>query len=104
MAAGTFVGYSLGNIIGPLTFDACVPTTLTGQSSNFDNRNDAPRYDPGFQATVICFGICFVLAQVFRALMLVQNKRRDREYGAPTSEHGLEDLTDGVNKSFRYPL
>lgn len=69
-----------------------------------DDRNDAPRYDPGFQATVICFGVCFVLAQVFRALMLVQNKRRDREYGAPTSEHGLEDLTDGVNKSFRYSL
>lgn len=22
MAAGTFMGYSLGNIIGPLTFDA----------------------------------------------------------------------------------
>ncbi|OGE49565.1 hypothetical protein PENARI_c020G08328 [Penicillium arizonense] len=88
MAAGTFIGYSLGNIIGPLTFDA----------------KDAPRYDPGFQATVICFGICFVLAQVFRVLIRAQNKRRDRQYGVPTSEHGLEDLTDGMNKSFRYPL
>lgn len=27
MAAGTFIGYSLGNIIGPLTFDACVPSS-----------------------------------------------------------------------------
>ncbi|KAL2853193.1 putative MFS transporter [Aspergillus pseudodeflectus] len=88
MAAGTFIGYSLGNIIGPLTFDA----------------DDAPRYDPGFQATVICFAICCVLAQVFRALLLGQNKRRDREYGVPSAEHGLEDLTDGENKSFRYPL
>ncbi|KAL4805381.1 major facilitator superfamily domain-containing protein [Aspergillus unguis] len=88
LAAGTFVGYSLGNIIGPLTFDASF----------------APRYDPGFQATVICYGICFVLAQVFRGLMLAQNKRRDREYGVPSREHGLEDLTDGENKSFRYPL
>ncbi|KAL3477419.1 putative MFS transporter [Aspergillus californicus] len=88
MAAGTFIGYSLGNIIGPLTFDA----------------NDAPRYDAGFQATVICFAICLILAQVFRALMLAQNKRREKTYGVPTGEHGLEDLTDGENKSFRYPL
>ncbi|KAL3429079.1 major facilitator superfamily domain-containing protein [Aspergillus tetrazonus] len=88
MAAATFMGYSLGNIVGPLTFDA----------------NDAPRYDPGFRATVICFAICFVLAQVFRALMLAQNKRRNSKYGPPTQEHGLEDLTDRENKSFRYPL
>ncbi|RAH75415.1 putative MFS transporter [Aspergillus aculeatinus CBS 121060] len=88
MAAATFIGYSLGNIIGPLTFDA----------------KDAPRYDPGFQATVICFAICCVLAQVFRALMYTQSKRRDAKYGAPSGEHGLDDLTDGENKSFRYPL
>ncbi|PCH05630.1 Major facilitator superfamily domain, general substrate transporter [Penicillium occitanis (nom. inval.)] len=88
MAAGTFIGYSLGNIIGPLTFNA----------------KDAPRYDPGFRATVICFAICFVLAQVFRALMYAQNRRRDTKYGAPTGEHGLDDLTDVENKSFRYPL
>ncbi|KAL4915269.1 major facilitator superfamily domain-containing protein [Aspergillus aurantiobrunneus] len=88
MAEGIFMGYSLGNIAGPLTFDA----------------DDAPRYDPGFQATVICFAICFVLAQVFRAMMYAQNKRRDSKYGPPTREHGLEDLTDAENKSFRYPL
>ncbi|KAI9367338.1 major facilitator superfamily domain-containing protein [Aspergillus egyptiacus] len=88
MAAGTFVGYSLGNIIGPLTFDA----------------NDAPRYDPGFRATVICFAICLVMAQAFRALMDAQNRRRDRTYGLPTGEHGLDDLTDGENTSFRYAL
>ncbi|KAH8703490.1 putative MFS transporter [Talaromyces proteolyticus] len=88
MAAGTFMGYSLGNVVGPLTFDA----------------RYAPRYDPGFQATVICFTICLVLAQVFRALMYAQNKRRDSKYGPPTQEHGLEDLTDRENKSFRYLL
>lgn len=69
-----------------------------------NNSNDGPRYDPGFRATVICFAICFVLAQVFRALMLAQNKRRNSKYGPPTQEHGLEDLTDMENKSFRYPL
>lgn len=69
-----------------------------------ETSEDAPRYDPGFQATVICFGICFVMAQVFRALMYAQNRRRDSKYGLPTGEHGLDELTDGENKSFRYPL
>lgn len=37
-------------------------------------------------------------------MMLTQNKRRDRIHGLPSEEHGLDDLTDGENKSFRYPL
>ncbi|EIT79204.1 permease of the major facilitator [Aspergillus oryzae 100-8] len=88
MAAGTFMGYSLGNIIGPLTFDA----------------RYAPRYDPGFEALIICFAIALVLSQVFRALMALQNHRRDQRVGPPTAECGLQDLTDKENKSFRYPL
>ncbi|KJK62536.1 Major Facilitator Superfamily protein [Aspergillus parasiticus SU-1] len=88
MAAGTFMGYSLGNIIGPLTFDA----------------RYAPRYDPGFEALIICFAIALVLSQVFRALMALQNHRRDQRFGPPTAECGLQDLTDKENKSFRYPL
>ncbi|RAL12626.1 putative MFS transporter [Aspergillus homomorphus CBS 101889] len=88
LAAGTFIGYALGNIIGPLTFNA----------------KDAPRYDPGFQVTVICFAACLVLAQVFRALMMMQNQRRNGQYGLPNAEYGLQDMTDGENKSFRYPL
>ncbi|GAM43494.1 hypothetical protein TCE0_050r18352 [Talaromyces pinophilus] len=86
MAAGTFVGFALGNIIGPLTFSA----------------NDAPRYNAGFETLVISFSICAVLAQVFRFAMQRQNSRRDQKYGEPSVEHGLEDLTDKENKSFRY--
>ncbi|KAF4986112.1 hypothetical protein F66182_16858 [Fusarium sp. NRRL 66182] len=86
MAAGTFIGFSLGNIIGTLTFSA----------------NDAPRYDLGFEALVISFSICAILAQVFRFAMVTQNRMRDQKYGEPTAEHGLEDLTDKENKSFRY--
>ncbi|KAK4940890.1 hypothetical protein LTR10_019043 [Elasticomyces elasticus] len=87
-AAATFFGYSLGNIIGPLTFNA----------------NSAPRYDPGFRAMVICFALCAGLAQAFRALLSFDNRKRQKTHGDPTIEHGLEDLTDEENKSFRYHL
>lgn len=53
---------------------------------------------------VMCFAICLDLAQIFRGLLMVENRRRDRKYGLSTEEYGLQDLTDGENKSFRYPL
>ncbi|KAF7553038.1 hypothetical protein G7Z17_g3890 [Cylindrodendrum hubeiense] len=87
-AAGTFIGYSLGNIIGPLMFDA----------------KYAPRYDEGFIGVMICFVICIFVALCLRWKLARENASRDREYGAPELSHGLEDLTDRENKSFRYNL
>ncbi|KAH7145438.1 major facilitator superfamily domain-containing protein [Dactylonectria estremocensis] len=87
-AAGTFIGYSLGNIIGPLMFDA----------------KYAPRYDESFMGIMICFVICIFVAFLLRWLLARENARRDQEYGVPEMSHGLEDLTDRENKSFRYNL
>lgn len=37
-------------------------------------------------------------------MLVRENERRDRDFGPPTTSHGLEDLTDRENKSFRYNL
>ncbi|KPA36847.1 allantoate permease [Fusarium langsethiae] len=87
-AAGTFIGYSLGNIIGPLMFDA----------------KFAPRYDQSFTGIMICFAVCVVAALGLRFLLERENKQRELNYGPPDVSHGLEDLTDRENKSFRYNL
>ncbi|KAH6838573.1 major facilitator superfamily domain-containing protein [Chaetomium sp. MPI-CAGE-AT-0009] len=87
-AAATFIAYSIGNIIGPLMFDASY----------------APRYDKSFTGVMICFVICFVCAEILRLFLVRENKNREAQYGPPDDAHGLEDLTDRENKSFRYHL
>ncbi|QGI67568.1 hypothetical protein CEK26_011519 [Fusarium fujikuroi] len=87
-AASTFIGYCLGNIIGPLMFDA----------------KFAPRYDESFTGIMICFTVCVFAALALRWLLDRENKHRDTTYGSPNHSHGLEDLTDRENKSFRYRL
>ncbi|KAH7189869.1 MFS transporter [Fusarium oxysporum] len=87
-AASTFIGYCLGNIIGPLMFDA----------------KFAPRYNESFTGIMICFTICVFAAFALRWLFDRENKHRDTTYGSPNLSHGLEDLTDRENKSFRYRL
>ncbi|KAM6513018.1 hypothetical protein FSOLCH5_010714 [Fusarium solani] len=87
-AAGTFIGYSLGNIVGPLMFDA----------------KYAPRYDESFIGIMICFAICVGVSLALRVMLARENSSRDRQYGQPELSHGLEDMTDKENKSFRYNL
>ncbi|KAM0424159.1 hypothetical protein ACHAPT_010528 [Fusarium lateritium] len=87
-AAGTFIGYSLGNIVGPLMFDA----------------KYAPRYDESFIGIMICFAICVGVALALRVVLARENSKRDSQYGQPELSHGLEDMTDKENKSFRYNL
>ncbi|KAL2145267.1 hypothetical protein VTI28DRAFT_7635 [Corynascus sepedonium] len=87
-AAATFMAYSVGNIIGPLMFDASY----------------APRYDKSFTGVMICFVVCCLCAEILRFLLARENKRREAQYGPPDDAHGLEDLTDKENKSFRYHL
>lgn len=112
-AAATFMAYSVGNIIGPLMFDASVfPSSfiwlilLVKQLANtFDHLSSyAPRYDPSFTGVLICFVICFFCAEMLRFFLARENRKRDDRYGAPDDAHGLEDLTDRENKSFRYRL
>ncbi|KAK4136033.1 MFS general substrate transporter [Trichocladium antarcticum] len=87
-AAVTFIAYSLGNIIGPLMFDASY----------------APRYDRSFTGVLICFVICFFCGEILRFFLARENKKRDAQHGPPDQVHGLEDLTDRENTSFRYHL
>lgn len=53
---------------------------------------------------MICFAVCVFAAFALRWLLDRENKHRDSAYGAPELSHGLEDLTDRENKSFRYRL
>ncbi|KAG5997355.1 hypothetical protein E4U43_002646 [Claviceps pusilla] len=87
-AAATFMGYSLGNVIGPLIFNATW----------------GPRYDQSFLGLMICFAVCFATALALRAMLVRENNRREREFGPPETSHGLQDLTDRENTSFRYNL
>jgi hypothetical protein len=48
--------------------------------------------------------IVILLAAFGRWHLGRENKRRDREYGPPSQDHALEDLTDRENKDFRYML
>jgi hypothetical protein len=68
------------------------------------NRSYAPRYDRSFTGIMICFVVCFFASEIVRFFLARENKKRDAQYGEPDDVHGLEDLTDKENKSFRYHL
>jgi hypothetical protein len=53
---------------------------------------------------MICFAVCVFVGIGLRVLLDRENKKRDADYGSPELTHGLEDLTDRENKSFRYHL
>jgi MFS family permease len=77
-ASWVFLGYCLGNFVGPLLF----------------HEADAPVYAPGFTAVVITSSIAAGLSIVYRYLSLWENKRRDK-LGAESYEHAYDDdLTD----------
>ncbi|GFF35947.1 uncharacterized transporter C417.10 [Aspergillus udagawae] len=84
-----FVMYCAGNIIGPQLF--------------FER--EAPRYQSGFQAVIVCFVVVVVVALVLGAYLRWENRRRDRVAGPvedaekPTE---LVDITDLTNMQFRY--
>ncbi|KAL2807915.1 hypothetical protein BJX63DRAFT_436568 [Aspergillus granulosus] len=56
-SAGIFIGYCVGNLIGPLLFDD----------------DDAPRYNPGFMGVMICLAAFFVIAQLLRVYLVREN-------------------------------
>ncbi|GMF69302.1 unnamed protein product [Aspergillus oryzae] len=49
MAAGTFMGYSLGNIIGPLTFDAIYSTSMSNNDTSLTFLQVNQTWSPGRQ-------------------------------------------------------
>lgn len=77
-ASFIFLGYCLGNFVGPLLF----------------KEPDAPRYAPGFIAVFATTVTVAALSVVYRYLSIWENKKRDR-VGAESYEHAYDDdLTD----------
>jgi len=88
-SSGIFVGYCLGNFVGPLIFKPA----------------DAPEYGPGFLTVVITSIISALLSLVYRMVCVWENKKRDKAGMAEAYEHAYEDdLTDKKNPQFRYTL
>ncbi|KAK4210091.1 major facilitator superfamily domain-containing protein [Rhypophila decipiens] len=86
-SSGLYIGYCLGNFVGPLVF----------------KQKDAPRYGPGFIIVVITCGISIILTIIHRSYCIWDNKRRDAA-GIPEGfDHAFEDdSTDLKNPQFRY--
>ncbi|KAF2112308.1 MFS transporter [Lophiotrema nucula] len=88
-SSGIFVGYCLGNFVGPLLFKP----------------KDAPVYAPGFIAVLITSIISGLLAIVYRYVCLWDNKKRDDSGVMENFEHAYEDdLTDKKNPQFRFTV
>jgi hypothetical protein len=84
----TFVGYCVGNMIGPVCFSS----------------TPGPVYQGGFIACVVATASVMLVAIFGRWYLGRENARRDREYGTPDNSHALEDVTDRENMNFRYML
>ncbi|CEF76358.1 hypothetical protein FGSG_08099 [Fusarium graminearum PH-1] len=93
----TFIAYCAGNIIGPQLFFA----------------KEAPKYNSGFVAMMVCLSSGFLLAFIFRLYLIWVNRTRDRECAdaadstdidAPGLEvaMAMEDMTDMQIRKFRY--
>ncbi|KAH7014120.1 MFS transporter [Microdochium trichocladiopsis] len=88
-SSGIFIGYCLGNFVGPLLFKT----------------EDAPGYGPGFLATVVTAVVVALLIIVYRFVCIWENRRRDRRGIGEGFDNAYEDdLTDMKNPQFRYTL
>ncbi|KAF3032645.1 hypothetical protein E8E12_002309 [Didymella heteroderae] len=88
-SSGIYIGYCLGNFVGPLVFKP----------------QDAPRYEPGFIVTFVTAVVAGLLALVYRYWCVMVNKKRDKTGTLEGFEHAYEDdLTDRKNPQFRYIL
>lgn len=94
VTAVLFLGYCAGNIAGPQFFKA----------------TEAPRYNSGFLAVMICFGLSMVTPLILRAYLMHKNRvnaaafvAEDNSAETSSSTDG-EDLTDWETKGFVYRL
>ncbi|KAI0097112.1 MFS general substrate transporter [Daldinia grandis] len=94
-----FVGYCVGNIIGPQTFI----------------ETEAPFYTSAYIAILIGYSVKTVMVVVLYIYMWSVNRKRDREAALEGSglseeqekqaiEQGMQDVTELDNKGFRYVL
>ncbi|GFZ51121.1 hypothetical protein JCM24511_08879 [Saitozyma sp. JCM 24511] len=89
----SYIGYCVGNLIAPQTFQA----------------TDAPKYTTGVTTMMVCWAITLVLLFVYRFYMVYLNKRKARqltEYEAVARPDDLleewQDQTDMQNPKFVY--
>ncbi|KAM3419579.1 hypothetical protein BST61_g2918 [Cercospora zeina] len=85
-SSGLFVGYCLGNFIGPMVY----------------LEREAPKYDTGFTIVTVASALAAVLILVYRYVCIWDNQRRDRAGTAEGYDHAYEDPTDKENPQFRY--
>ncbi|XDG00440.1 hypothetical protein ABKA04_000055 [Annulohypoxylon sp. FPYF3050] len=94
-----FVGYCVGNIIGPQTF----------------KDSEAPFYTSAYIAILVGYCVKTTMVAVLYLYMWTENKKRDREAAVQGSglseeqekeaiEQGMQDVTELDNKGFRYVL
>jgi hypothetical protein len=92
----SFIAYCAGNIIGPQLF--------------FER--EAPSYDSGFIALMVCQAACFMLCLMFRFYLMWNNRIREQQNettsAAETSDMrtdtimAMMDKTDKEIDHFRY--
>lgn len=89
VSASTFVGYCVGNVIGPVIFGA----------------SPGPIYHAGFVGSFVCLCGVVIIASITYFLLRRENNKRDQRTGSPRGLHSIaEDLTDMQNEEFRYVL
>lgn len=90
-----YIGYAVGNLIGPQTFRA----------------NQAPAYTGGFISMLICYCACVGLISIYWFLAFYLNHRQSKQMqeseerddgGAEEADDAFTDLTDFQRKNFRY--
>ncbi|KAL5348609.1 hypothetical protein ACLOAV_006026 [Pseudogymnoascus australis] len=88
-SSGLYIGYCLGNFVGPLLFKPV----------------DAPLYVPGFIAVVITAIVAAGMVGLYGLVCAWDNRKRDKSGIMEGFEHAYEDdLTDLKNPQFRYIL
>ncbi|RSL84892.1 hypothetical protein CEP51_003651 [Fusarium floridanum] len=93
--AAIFVAYCAANIASPQLFKA----------------SEAPTYESGFTACIICLSAAAFLSGVLRFYLIWENKKRDQLYGVPENNpeevdlaQNLADKTDAELPEFRYSI
>jgi hypothetical protein len=84
-----FVGYCVGNVIGPEIFGA----------------SPGPDFYAGFKGSCVCLCCVVIIATFTYFYLRRENKKRDQKTGGRKALHDFnEDLTDLQNEDFRYVL
>ncbi|KAI7357696.1 MFS general substrate transporter [Hortaea werneckii] len=81
-----FVGYCVGNIIGPQVF----------------RDNDAPKYSHGYSGLLACLCVAIASVLAYGYLCFRENQKRDHEGAMYEPGEAFSDKTDKEKRDFRY--